>query len=354
MNPALTVIIALLVFGFLIFIHEFGHYITARIFKVTINEFSIGMGPSLVTYESKKTKIKYKLAMFPIGGYVAMAGELEESDDPNSFDKKPAWQRFIITAAGAFVNIVAGFLAMLLLVGIIDIGGTRVGVFRSDEELAEMGVTDLAPTSEGRLMVDDLITHVGGKRVLIADELSYEIMRQGNEPVTLTVIRGGEEIILEDVVFPTASDAGQVLGVMDFRVYKIEKGFGNFFSIAVRRSVFVMRTCWESIFDLITGRYTLAAVSGPVGISGAIGNAAKDGFASLLNITILISMNLGFMNLLPIPALDGGRLLTLLIEMVTRKRLPAKVEGIINAVGLILLLGLSFVIMVKDVIGLVL
>lgn len=353
MNPALTVIIALLVFGFLIFIHEFGHYITARIFKVTINEFSIGMGPALVTYESKKTKIKYKIAMFPIGGYVAMAGESEESDDPNSFDKKPAWQRFIITAAGAFVNILAGFLAMLLLVGIINIGSTKVGVFRGEEELREMGVTDTSVSSEGKLMLEDVITHVNGKRVLLADELSYEIMRQGNEPVTLTVMRNGEEIVLNDVVFPKIEDAGQVFGAMDFRVYRLEKSFGNFFSIAVRKSVLIMRMCWESIIDLLTGRYTLAAVSGPVGISGAIGNAARDGFASLLNITILISMNLGFMNLLPIPALDGGRLLTLLIEMITRKKLPTKVEGIINAVGLILLLALSFVIMIKDIVGLI-
>ena len=353
MNPALTVIIALLVFGFLIFIHEFGHYITARIFKVTINEFSIGMGPALVTYESKKTKIKYKIAMLPIGGYVAMAGESEESDDPNSFDKKPAWQRFIITAAGAFVNILAGFLAMLLLVGIINIGGTKIGVFRGEEELLEMGVSDPAVSSEGKLMLDDVITHVNGKRVLLADELSYEIMRQGNEPVNLTVIRNGEEITVEGVVFPKIEDAGQVFGAMDFRVYRLEKSFGNFFSIAVRKSVLVMRMCWESIIDLLTGRYTLAAVSGPVGISGAIGSAAKDGFASLLNITILISMNLGFMNLLPIPALDGGRLLALLIEMITRKKLPTKVEGIINAVGLVLLLALSFVIMIKDIMGLI-
>ena len=353
MNGALTVIIALLVFGFLIFIHEFGHYITARIFKVTINEFSIGMGPALVTYESKKTKIKYKLAMFPIGGYVAMAGESEESDDPNSFDKKPAWQRFIITGAGAFINIVAGFLAMLLLVGIINIGGTKIGVFRDAEELTDMGVTDLTVSSEGKLAVGDTVTHINGKRVLLADELSYEIMRQGNEPVSVTVIRDGKEITVEGVVFPKIEDAGQVFGAMDFRVYKLDKTFGNFFSIAHRRSVLVMRMCWESVIDLLSGRYTLAAVSGPVGISGAIGSAAKEGFASLLNITILISMNLGFMNLLPIPALDGGRLLTLLIEMITRKKLPTRVEGIINAVGLVLLLALSFVIMVKDVVGLI-
>ena len=143
MGTALTVIIALLVFGFLIFIHEFGHYITARLFKVTIKEFSIGMGPKLVTYTSKKTQIDYSLGMFPIGGYVAMVGEDEESDDPNSFNKKPAWQRFIITAAGATVNIVAGFLAMIIIVACVD---AKSGVYANTvyggaveaEKLAEM------------------------------------------------------------------------------------------------------------------------------------------------------------------------------------------------------------------------
>ena len=127
MSTLITVVTALLVFGFLIFIHEFGHYIFARIFKVKINEFSIGMGPSLVYYDSKKTGIRYSLSMFPIGGYVAMEGENEEASDPNSFDKKPSWQRFIITAAGAAVNIVAGFLIMIILATIIPIGNTTVG-----------------------------------------------------------------------------------------------------------------------------------------------------------------------------------------------------------------------------------
>ena len=109
-----------------------------------------------------------------------------------------------------------------------------------------------------------------------------------------------------------------------------------------------MRMCWESIFDLISGRYTLEAVSGPVGISVAIGDAASGGFISLLNIVVLISMNLGFMNLIPFPALDGGRLLTILIEMITRKKIPAKIEGVINAVGLMILFALMIVILFKD------
>jgi len=341
MSTPLIVLISVLVFGFLIFIHEFGHFIFARIFKVKINEFSIGMGPSLLWYDSKKTGIRYKLAMFPIGGYVAMAGEDNESDDPNSFDKKPAWQRFIITLAGAGVNIIFGFLAMILLTSMINVGSTKIHSFAEGS------------TSSAALMVGDEIVEVEGKRVKIADELAYEVMRYGNEPVDLVVIRDGERISVPDVVFPTSEGSGQVFGQLDFVVNRVEKTFGVLMSYSFNKSCLIVRMCWESIIDLITGRYTLAAVSGPVGISSAIGEAAANGFSSLLYIVVVISINLGFMNLLPIPALDGGRLIAVLFEMVTRRCLPKKLEGIINSVGLILLLVLSFVIMIKDVIGLI-
>lgn len=355
MGTLATVLIAILVFGFLIFIHEFGHYITARIFKVTINEFSIGMGPRLLWYDSKKTGIRYSLSMLPLGGFVAMAGEdgREEDpslpEDPNRFDKKPAWQRFIIVGAGAFVNIAAGFIAMIILTSIINIGSTKVAQF---VDPAEKGFE--ISSSESGLMVDDEIIEVNGKNVSILDELSYEIMRHGYEPVDLTVIRGGEEIVLRDVVFPTQNEGSEVFGAMDFKVHRQEKSFFSVISAALQKSALIVRMCWESIFDLITGRYSLSAVSGPVGISSAIGDAANEGGASLLYIVTLISINLGVMNLLPIPALDGAKLVTLLFEMITKKRVPPKVEGIINTVGLFLLLGLSFVILIKDVFQIIL
>ncbi len=140
--------------------------------------------------------------------------------------------------------------------------------------------------------------------------------------------------------------------MLDFQVLRIEKNFFKVIGYSLSKSFLIVRMCWESIIDLITGRYTLAAVSGPVGISQAIGSAANEGFLSLLSIVGLISMNLGVMNLLPLPALDGGRLGMILAEMITRKKIPAKIEATINAVGLVVLLGLSAVIMVKDIFGL--
>lgn len=343
-----TVLIAVLVFGGLIFIHEFGHYIFARIFKVTIEEFAIGMGPRLVWYTSKKTNITYSLRMIPIGGFVAMVGEDGESSDPNSFDKKPSWQRFIITVAGAAVNITAGFIAMAILTSMIYLYGTQVRDFYTPEEIG----SEISSQDSG-LMVGDKIVKVNGKKVDIYDELSYEIMRNGNNPVDLTIIRDGEVIVLEDVVFPIDKASGQEFGVLDIKPLAVDRKLGNIIKFSWEKSILIVRMCWESIIDLIRGRYSLEAVSGPVGISGAIGDAAKKGPLNLLYLVSMISINLGVMNLLPIPALDGGRMIFILIEMISRRRLPKKIEDTINAVGLFVLLGLSFVIMIKDVIALI-
>ena len=320
LNIVLTVIASVLIFGFLIFIHELGHYIAARIFGVKIEEFSIGMGPRLLWYDSKKTGIRYSLAMFPIGGFVSMPGENGEdgeyADIPNTFGKKPAWQRFIITAAGAAVNIVAGFLAMIILTCIINIGDTTVREFHPTETTGY----EISSESSG-LKVGDEIIAVDGKKIRILDDLSYEIMRRGYEPVDLTVIRNGEQITLPDVEFPTERQQGQTFGIMDFKVTRVNKTFGSVIRYSWFKSTLIVRMCWESIYDLVTGRYSFAAVSGPVGISSAIGDAVSQGVSSVLYITVLISINLGVMNLLPIPALDGGRLLTLGAEIIKRKNL---------------------------------
>lgn len=352
MSTFFTVILAVLVFGFLIFIHEFGHFITARIFKVTVNEFSIGMGPRLFSKVSKKTGIRYSVAALPIGGFVAMAGEDTRDgvpeDDPNSFDKKPAWQRFIITAAGAFINITAGFVAMMILTAIIPIGNTTVAGFVDGEEYGYEISSEASGLCEG-----DEIIAVDGKRVRIYDQLSYQIMRRGYEPIDITVIRNGETVVIPDVVFPTITEQDQVFGAQDFKVYRVEKSFGKTLGYSWHKSWLIVRMVWESLIDLVTGRYTFAAVSGPVGISAAIGEAANEDITSLIYIVTVISINLGVMNLLPIPALDGGRLLTVGFEMITRKRVPPKIEGWINAVGLALLLLLSAVILVKDIVWLI-
>ena len=343
MDIVVTIVSAVLVIGFLILMHELGHYIFARIFKVKINEFSLGMGPRLLHYDSKKTGIRYSISALPLGGYVAMEGEGEESSDPNSFDKKPAWQRFFISVAGPLVNVLIGFVSMLILTAFINVGNTTVHSFT---EIEGQNVS----SSESGLMVGDEILKINGGRVGFLDELSYAIMRKGNEPCDVLVRRNGNLLLLEDVVFPTATESGQIFGIMDFKVSAVKKDLFTVIGYAVRKSALIVRMCVESIADLISGRFTFEGVTGPVGLSEAIGEAAKTSILSVIYLMGFISINLGVMNLLPIPALDGGRSVLLIFEMLTKKRMPPKIENMINGIALILLLGLSVLIMIKDVV----
>ncbi len=344
MPTAVYIIIAILIFGLLIFIHEGGHFLFARLFKVTVNEFSIGMGPKLVSKKSKKSGISYSLRAFPIGGFVSMAGEDEESDDPNALNKKPVWQRMIIVAAGGVVNLVAGILVMFILVfssTSMGLGSTTVAEFR-----------DGALSQDCGLKAGDTIVEVEGRNVHIADELVYEIMRLGIEPVDLTVVRDGEKTVIEDVEFPQISEQGVAFGDADFYVYGQERTFTNLVKHSFYRSTYTVRMIWESLYDLVTGRYGIEAVSGPVGVTEALTQAAQTGSYNFIYLVVVISMNLGVMNLLPLPALDGGRLVFLLIEAVRRKPINPKVEGVVHTAGLALLMLLMIFICVKDVIKL--
>ncbi|MBQ4353837.1 MAG: site-2 protease family protein [Clostridia bacterium] len=341
-----TILIALLIFGFLIFIHEFGHYLSARIFKVTIHEFAIGMGPKLVQKTSKKTGIAYSLRALPIGGFVAMEGEDEESDDENAFHKKPVWQRIIVTAAGAFMNVFIGVIVMTLLVAAQDVlPSNTVGAFIYDEN-------GVSYAEAAGLEIGDVITHVEGTRVHIANETVYEIMRKGVKPIDLTVRRGGETIVLRDVVFRQITESGTTFGMMDFKVNPEVKTPLTVLKHALFRSVSTIKMIWESLYDLLSGRYGMEAVSGPVGVTKALGEAAEEGTADLVYLAVVISMNLGVMNLLPLPALDGGRLLFQIIELIRRKPIKPEIEGYVHFAGLVMLMILMVVVAVKDIIGL--
>ena len=373
----MTIVIAVLVFGLLIFIHELGHFIAARIFHVRIYEFAIGMGPKLLWYESKKTGIVYALRMIPFGGFVSMEGELSPdeaskenvrspeaqapaedalSEAPQNTEKdprlgalaeKPAWQRLIVHAAGAVQNLLFGFLICVILTATMNVGGTTVGQFAP--------VEGAGPSSEEQgLMLEDEVLKVGSRRVHISEELYYEIVHQGGgeEPLTLTV-RRGEEILTLEIVFPTQEESGTSFGVIDFLPYAEEKSFGVVVKQAFYKSKYLVTMVWDSLIDLVSGRYSLKAVSGPVGTATVISDAAKSGFSNLLLLTALVSVNLGIFNLLPLPALDGGHILYTLIELVSRRRLPAKAIQIIDSVGMILLLGLMVVVTAKDIFTLI-
>jgi len=339
----LTIILAILIFGLLVLIHEGGHFLFARIFHVTVHEFAIGMGPKIISHKSPKSGIAYSLRLLPFGGFVSMAGEDEESDDPNAFCHKPVWQRMIITVAGAAMNLITGILVMGILVAAArNLPSTTIYQF-----------TEGSTSSQYGLMADDRIIEVEGTPVHTANELVYEIMRKGIEPLDITVQRGTQTVTLQDVVFSTITESGENFGSIDFYVYSEPKTPLNILKHAFFRSTSTIKMIWESLFDLITGRYGLNAVSGPVGVTGAISEAAASGIADLVYLSVVISMNLGIMNLLPLPALDGGRLLFQLIELVARRPVPRNIEAYVHFVGIVLLMSLMVLITLKDIVSLI-
>ena len=336
-----TILVALLSFSLLILIHEGGHFFFARRFGVPVKEFSIGMGPKLISRKSKKYDTVYSIRLLPIGGFVSMVGEDEESSDENALSNKPVWQRMIITVAGSAMNVLVGLLAMfiLLLSASQDLVSTTVAEFREGATSAQSG-----------LQVDDTILRVNGERVHTGQELVYCIMQKGYEPLDLLVERDGEEILLEDVIFPTTVEDGVVFGDYDFLPYGYaEKTLPRLLSHTFWRSVMTVEMVWDSLVDFATGRYTVDQVSGPIGTTQQIGEAAEAGSFNLIYIVSVISINLGIVNLLPLPALDGGRMLFLLIELIRRKPLRAETEAYIHFAGIVVLLGFMLFISFKDV-----
>ncbi len=374
MNTILYLLLTLLLLSIMVVIHELGHFLFAKLFKVTILEFSVGMGPAIFTTGKKKKKpkalpdteetqpeeslpfpseeqpqkTKFSIRAFPIGGYVSMAGEDDASDDVNAYSNKPAWQRLIIALAGPVMNILLGIICMFTLVGIDSaeygyLASNTVGQF---EEYATSN------QGEDCLMLGDTVIKVDGISTHTGNEVLYEIMNSGFEPIDLVVIRNGERITLENVTFPTEESQGVMFGTMDFKVAREDASFGNIMKHAVFRSFSTIKVITDSIGDLLGGRYGMDAVSGPVGMTDAVGSAAKSGGTSLLYLFTLITMNLGVFNLIPFPALDGGRIVFTLIEMIFRKPIKKEVEQGINTAGILLLLALMLFITLKDIIKL--
>lgn len=341
MDKIWTILIALMIFNVLIIVHELGHYICARIFNVGIIEFSIGMGPKIYGRTSKKTGIAYSLRLLPIGGYVSMVGENEDAgDDPRSFAKQKAWKKIVITAAGAIVNIVIGFIIMFTHVLTVPVyGGTTVASFDSEEAISY----------KTGLREGDEIYSIAGNRVYTGDDVVYQISMNGFEPVDVVVKREGKEVVLENVEFPTTESQGVTFGTLDFKIYAIEKNFGTVATMTFSQCKASVDMVFDSIGGLLTGRFGIEHMSGVVGTTEAIGNAVTYGISELLYFCAVIAVNLGIFNLLPVPALDGGHLIFHFVELFRGKPMNQKYEAMIHAIGMILLLLLVAIVTVNDV-----
>ena len=343
-------LITRLLMGVLIFVHELGHYLTARACHVTIYEFSIGMGKRLAGFTSKKTGIQYSFRLVPVGGYVSMAGEDEtkegEENDPNAFNKKNVWQRILILVAGAGMNVLTGFLAMLVLTA----GMTFAGYKLPSTVVGEFAVG--APSYVSGLELGDEILSIDGVKVHTGYDLSYEIMFNAYKPVDVVVLRDGQKILITDVRFPTGEEQGILLGGMDFSVMAAESTVGNVLKTTFWRGVSSIKMVFDSLGGMITGRFGLSDLSGPVGMTTAVQDVATQPMAgwNILYLFAIIAMNLGVMNLLPLPALDGGRLFFRFLEVLRfGKPVNEKLEATIHGMGMMLLLGLMLLITLKDV-----
>lgn len=340
-------LVAILFFGLIISVHEVGHFTFAKLFKVKVNDFALGMGPAIL--KKKKGDTTYALRLFPIGGYVAMEGEDEDSPDENAFNRKKVWQRFLIIAAGALMNLILGIIIVAAVLSMEDLIGTNT-VLRFHEN----AVSEQTGLREG-----DELLKIDGHRVFSDMDISFLMSRSDDGVFDMTVRRDGEKVSLKDVTFKTEKDGKYTFITYDFIILGEKTGFWNVFTNSFKRAASITRLVWLSLFDLVTGRFGLTDLSGPVGTVNVIADAAagaaksKDGLITALTLMSFISINVGVFNLLPLPALDGGRLLFLLAEGIRRKPINPKYEGYIHGAGLILLLLLMLVVTFNDIMTIV-
>ncbi len=340
MNAIFTVLAAIIIFAILIFVHELGHFIAAKSLGVKVNEFAIGMGPKIISKQKGETL--YSIRAIPIGGFCAMEGENEDVESERSFNKKAPWRRLVILVAGAAMNILLGF---VLLIGI---GAASDGYV---EPKIEAITPDSAAESAG-LLPDDEIIRVNGRRIHIMEDFSWEIENNKNPDGTLNLVVKNNGVKREVSVTPKSE--GKISYGITLKTS--QNSIGNVLEKSYYRTVFYSRVIVDSLVSLIRGKVPLSQVSGPVGIVHEIGTAVEhaqsaglDGIIRLVSLAVLLTINLGVFNLLPLPALDGGRIFFVLIEMVRRKPIPVEKEAVVHFIGIVLLLALSVLIAFKDI-----
>ncbi len=324
----LTLVAAVVIFCLIIFIHEFGHFASAKLFGVTVHEFSIGMGKKLFSFNKKGTQ--YSVRILPIGGYVKLEGEDEHSDDINAFSNKNVFVRFVVLFSGAFMNFVLGFLLYVIIMS-------------SASGFASNVVGDVLPNSaffDAGIVSGDVIVKLEGEsyctNVNNFNDINFFNYRNGNSPATITYKRDGIERAIVGVAPKYSHENGRYL--FGFTTQLEQKSIGTVIKNAYYQCTFVIKVVLYSFVDIIRGSLGAGDISGPVGIVNEIGNAARAGFITLVNLAAMLSINLGVINLLPLPALDGGRIFFLIIELLRRKPIPPEKEGIVHAIGFVILL----------------
>lgn len=326
----MTAIYAILLFLLMITPHELGHLLVAKAVGVQVNEFAIGMGPAI--FKRQKGETLYSLRAFPLGGYCAMEGENEESDNERAFNNRPAWAKILVLVAGAAMNVLTALIIMICISLAVGTATNTVGE-----------VTKGGPAELQGIVAGDKIVAINGQDT---DEWQEVIngIRGSKDTVELTVDRNGE--IINYSLTPTVgSDKVPVIGIKSKIVKNPIKSISN----GAKGTWQMGKLMFSSLKQLISGSASIKDVAGPVGMVSLVGQTGKLGFTYVANLIALISLNLAILNLLPLPALDGGRIIFVIIRKITGKMISDRTEGIVHMIGMALLLGLVLMVTVNDV-----
>lgn len=380
-----TVIVTILIFLVLISLHEFGHFAAAKMSGVGVEEFSVGMGPAI--FKVTRGETQYSIRLLPIGGYCRLEGEDETSESARAFNNNKLWKRFVVISAGAFLNVLLGFIIFVLLVGIQkNIYTTSVNTIEERAYISETGICE-----------NDKIIGINGHKVNFYNDISYHLGSVNeNSDVEIEVKRGKEKLSfsfkpskeIQTVVYDengasvtTSVNGEEKQSYITFtdeqkKIYadyvgkentseryilgftpKTEKvSFHNIFSEAGHYTIFVVELVYDALAGLFKGQVGIDEFSGPVGVAAAVDTAVhaqQYSLENILNLIAMLTINLGIFNLLPLPALDGGRLFFLLIELIFRKPVPPDKEGLVHSIGMLLLLIFAAVVLYNDIIKLI-
>lgn len=350
----LYILIAILMFGLLIAIHEFGHFIVAKLCGIQVNEFSIGMGPLLLHKKGKETL--YSLRLLPIGGYCAMEGEDADSSNPRAFGNAAGWKRFLVLVAGSTFNFLAGIIILLCIFSTV----------RATTSSTISGFMDGFPCQgQEMLMEGDEILAIDGSPVLVYSDISTLLSFSTDDTVDMVVRRGGVRVKLNDLPLTLREYEVDGRKVMRYGFYFgiQELNFPQRMKLGFKTGLDFGRMVWWSLRMLVNGGASINDLSGPVGIVSTmseVGESAESAFDAAVNIlyfAAFIAVNLAVMNLLPLPALDGGRVLFLLLNGVLyalfRRTIPSRYESWVHLVGMLALFALMIVVAFHDVFRLV-
>lgn len=334
----ITMLATIFVFGVIVFIHELGHFVTAKACGMRVDEFAVGFGPAIVKVQKDETL--YSIRAIPLGGYNKIAGMSDEEElDDRSFLNKPAWQRFIVISAGAVFNFL---LAILIVFSILVISGAPSP--SSEPVIGRMHST--GPAAIAHLEVNDKITSINGKKITKWTDIAIALQGTQKHAIPIVVERNGQ--MIESTIIPMETDNGRAIIGINPSSIMTKYPIGEAAYRAVAYTVNMVHQMITSLWSMIVGTEE-AQLAGPVGVAQMAGEVAQIGFVYLLQFTAILSINLGVINLLPLPVLDGGHLIIILVESITRRKLPPKALQYIQMAGLALLLFIFLYTTVQDI-----